>query len=219
MTAKFGSNTGPRFGARKLLNGVGVNDADYVVVKAGFRCPFYATWSNMIKRAYCEKFHKAQPTYAGCLVSDEWLTFSNFKLWMSAQNWEGCQLDKDLISPGSKIYSAETCAFVPSWVNMLFAGKLKGSLPIGVKKVRGDRVKPYQARLGETYLGYFVSPVEAHRAWQLAKADYLKEAAKRYSSELNFDTRIFNAIISREKKLREEFALGLETSKESFWLN
>lgn len=111
---------------KRLVYGVGNNDADYVVEKreeigyvGGKRrrklmwvCPYYQTWKDMIKRCYSTKCQEKFPTYKGCSVSADWHTFSNFKAWMEKQNWEGKQLDKDILIEGNKVYSPETCVFV-----------------------------------------------------------------------------------------------------------
>jgi hypothetical protein len=41
-----------------------------------------------------------------------------FKKWMEQQDWDGKCLDKDIIAPGSKLYSPETCAFVLKATNL-----------------------------------------------------------------------------------------------------
>src|SRR5690554_513591 len=103
---------------RKLVHGVGVNDADYVIQKweefgyvdgkrkrkLVWRCPYYGVWVRMLERCYSAKTQDRRPTYKGCSVSEEWLTFSTFKDWMKTQKWEGLQLDKDLLFEGNKVY-------------------------------------------------------------------------------------------------------------------
>ena len=106
----------------KLVYGVGINDAEYVVVKREevgnvdgkrkrktvWRCPFYKTWSSMLRRCYSTKYQERCPTYMGCSVSEEWHTFSVFRNWMESQDWQDTQLDKDLLVEGNKVYSPET---------------------------------------------------------------------------------------------------------------
>ena len=53
----------------------------------------------MLQRCYSPKNHAKNPTYIGCYVAKEWLTFSNFKAWMGSQQWQGMELDKGVISP------------------------------------------------------------------------------------------------------------------------
>jgi hypothetical protein len=123
---------------RKPLCGVGINDADYMVTDRSsgkiISCPYYRAWSGMIKRCYSKETQKRQPTYVGCSVCGEWLTFSNFKIWMKDQEWEGKQLDKDLIKPGNKVYSPENCMFVSKSFNtlMLDSAAIRGEFPMGV---------------------------------------------------------------------------------------
>ena len=72
----------------------------------------------MLQRCYSEKWQERYPTYKGCSVSEEWHTFSNFKAWMEKQQWEGKQLDKDILFEGNKVYSPEPCVFVTRKTNM-----------------------------------------------------------------------------------------------------
>lgn len=64
----------------KLVYGVGINDADYVIGAMvmvdgkhlhAWRCPAYAAWSSMLERAYDPKFHAKQPTYVDVTVCDK----------------------------------------------------------------------------------------------------------------------------------------------------
>ena len=72
----------------------------------------YVAWQNMLQRCYDPKYHVKRPTYIGCSVCAEWHNFQNFAKWMSKQNCEGKQLDKDIKVEGNKVYSPETCMFV-----------------------------------------------------------------------------------------------------------
>jgi len=104
---------------RKLVCGVGINDADYRVRvqkelpksssgkrnrETVFMCPFYKVWENMINRCYNPRHLVKRPTYIDCTVCEEWKIFSNFKAWMETQNYIDRQLDKDLIVKGNKVY-------------------------------------------------------------------------------------------------------------------
>src|SRR5690554_592214 len=116
---------------KKLVHGVGINDADYAVEKREmvvgadgkqkqklvWVCPCYRAWRDMLKRCYSAKFQERQPAYKGCSVAKEWHTFSNFKSWMETQEFEGLELDKDLLFVGNKVYGAEKCVFVTKLVN------------------------------------------------------------------------------------------------------
>ena len=136
-----------KLGAPRLVHGVGINDADYEVTRYEYVivdgrkkqkriwiCPYYQTWKGMLGRCYSTKYQDTRPTYKGCSVSEEWLTFSNFRAWMEKQDWEGMQLDKDLLFEGNKVYSAETCVFITREVNSFTTdcGASRGEWRVGV---------------------------------------------------------------------------------------
>ena len=58
---------------KKLIRGVGISDADYPVrpLVSGKKviCPYYKTWTDMLRRCYSPEFHSRYPTYKGCEVS------------------------------------------------------------------------------------------------------------------------------------------------------
>lgn len=188
--------------ARKLVYGVGINDADYIVCPKingkQAMCPFYKRWTGMLMRCYDPKFHKNHPTYAGCKVCDEWLLFSNFRSWMERQDWEGNQLDKDIIHQGNKVYSPDNCAFVSARVNyfMTDCSASRGDHPIGAVYVpKYDKFKATckNGIKGKCdFLGYFDLPQDAHLAWKAKK----HEIACRLASEQS-DHRVAEALRGR----------------------
>lgn len=197
---------------RKLVYGVGVNDADYVVQKfeaLGYvngkqkqklvwTCPYYRTWKSMIERCYSAKLQERYPTYKNCTVSDKWLTFSNFRSWMEGQGWEWMQLDKDLLFEGNKVYSAETCVFVSGMVNnfTIDRGASRGEWLIGVNW--NKREGKFQSRCSNPFtkkhehLGYFTCEQEAHQAWLTRKLELAHELAA-----IQTDHRVAKALIDR----------------------
>ena len=201
-----------KLGTRKLVYGVGINDADYVVTKKetirhvnGKRkqrlvwiCPYYRVWHNMLERCYSPKFQEKYTTYKGCSVSKEWLRFSNFKRWMEKQDWEGLQLDKDLLFEGNKVYSKETCVFVTRSVNLFTtdSGASRGEWMIGVIW-RKDKDK-FEAQVNNPFtkkqekLGLFVNELETHQVWLKRKL----ELAHLLAAEQT-DSRVAKALISR----------------------
>ena len=196
----------------KLVYGVGVNDADYVVQKwetisrvngkrkqkLVWRCPFYRVWTSMIRRCYSAEYQNKQPTYKGCSVSDEWLTFSVFRNWMEQQDWEDKQLDKDLLLEGNKVYSPETSVFVSGLVNTftIDSGAARGEWLIGVSwdkgtgKFKSSCRNPFTQK--QEHLGYFTSEQEAHEAWGRRKLELARELAA-----IQEDPRVAKALIDR----------------------
>ena len=124
--------TNQSIGMRKLVYGVGINDASYITTKKSGgstdRCPFYVKWLHMLERCYSPSFQSKNPAYRGCSVCDDWLTFSIFREWMKGEEWVGMSLDKDLIKKGNKIYSPSRCIFVTQEVNSIIS-KFGGDSP------------------------------------------------------------------------------------------
>lgn len=177
---------------RKQVYGVGINDADYIIEinVNGKRvvCPYYSRWKSMLQRCYDPKFHEKNPTYSGCSVCDDWLTFSNFRAWMTEQDWRVKELDKDLLIPGNKVYSQETCLFVPMEINMLLNNNAakRGKWPIGVHfhKARGKFEAQCNINGKLKHLGYFRTPEEAHQAYVEFKEDHVHQIALKQEEPL-----------------------------------
>lgn len=154
----------------------------------------------MLVRCYSKKFHEKCPTYIGCEVSEEWKTFSNFKAWMETQDWEGKQLDKDILIPNNKLYSRDTCVFVGLNVNVLLTdcGASRGKYMIGVywhKKAGKFLAKCNDGNGKDVHLGLFDNELEAHLAWKAYKHKLACKLADEQS-----DSRV-------AKALRDRFAL------------
>lgn len=197
---------------KKLVYGVGINDADYAVNKQEtiryvdgtqkrkliWACPYYRAWADMLVRCYSAKFQKRRPTYVGCTVSAEWHTFSNFKAWMEKQDWEGKQLDKDLLFEGNKVYSPETCVFVTPMVNSFTtdSGSARGKWLIGVswhkltERFQSNCSNPFTNK--KETLGFFDCEQQAHEAWRKRKLELAHELAA-----IQEDERVAKALIDR----------------------
>lgn len=171
---------------RKLVFGVGVNDASYVVRptvgNTTIFCPYYKKWSLMLQRCYDHNSRSSLPSYIGCSVADEWLTFSNFKNWMAAQDWEGKELDKDIIVAGNKIYSPSTCAFVSKSLNRLMSDCIHenegGSKGFCFDKNRGLYSTQCHVNGKRKFLGRFKTASEAECVYLRFKSDAIKIAAE-----------------------------------------
>lgn len=161
----------------RIVHGVGVNDADYIVSASldGSRkaCPFYEAWKSMMYRCYSDKNKEKRPTYTECSVSLEWHNFMAFRDWMSTQDWVGKHLDKDLIKFGNKVYSKETCMFLPQSVNCFIStegrSKKDKSVPVGVFWKQRDLM--YQAQCND--LGRGVKTLGYHKTKEQARKAYL----------------------------------------------
>ena len=120
---------------------------------------------------------------------------------MVTQDWEGKQLDKDLL--GSKIYSTETCCFVPSWLNNIFidSAAVRGNYPIGVNfhKQRKKFVSKISVDGKRKHIGLFESSQEAHKAYCEAKLSRVQELMENYP-----DQRIKQAVLNKAQHLYGE---------------
>ena len=190
----------------KLVFGVGVNDLDYRVhikeelpknggrriQKTVFQCKYYEVWKNMLKRCYSKKYLESNQSYIGTSVCSEWLSATEFRKWMEQQDWSGKSLDKDIISPRSKLYSPETCAFVLNETNLFVTASdaSRGDYPVGVclhkrtGKYRAQCNNPFTGK--REHLGYFSTPEEAHEAWRKHKHDLAQLVAATESDMLGY---------------------------------
>lgn len=82
----------------------------------------YSRWKLMIKRCYCDQDEKYQ-NYggSGVRVCKDWHNFQNYANWFYENYKAGCDVDKDILSGESKIYSPETCCFVSHQENCDFS--------------------------------------------------------------------------------------------------
>ena len=157
----------------------------------------------MIFRCHSDKCKSN--SYKDVTVCEEWHNFQTFAKWFE-DNWkshmEGWALEKDILVKGNKIYSPDTCCFVPSEINNLFiTNKYKrGDYPIGVrKKVNGFKARIYKDK--EIHLGYFNTPEEAFQAYKVAKEEYIKEIADKWKDKI--DPRVYQAMYNYKVEITD----------------
>ena len=165
----------------------------------GKLCKIYTQWYSMIARCYDEKYHIRFPTYIGCYVSDEFKDYSKWREWHDNYPYkqDDWHLDKDLLVKGNKVYSRETCVFLPKLINMALVTRYnnRGKYLIGVSW--SNTSKAFVAMVNRNNgkperLGYFNTELEAHLAYKEAKEAYLKELADKYKDLL--DPRAYEAL-------------------------
>lgn len=204
--------------SNKLVYGVGINDADYSVRKtksytdeSGKRqfqvlwiCPYYSKWSSMLNRCYSAKRQKKNPYYMGCSVCEEWLYFSNFRMWMEKQNWEGNELDKDFLVQGNKVYSPETCLFIPQRLNVFFSkGRKENNLFTGISYI--EKLGKYRVRCCDgtgkmVCFGYHTDLRAAKQAWKEAKSKILMQILEEDSVQDEIKVAAFNKLANEIKE-------------------
>ena len=178
----------------KLIYGVGIcNKGKYNASINRKHTKCYTVWFAMLQRCYSDKYHEKHPTYIDCQVYKDWLYFQSFAKWYHENYYEiigqKMALDKDILCKGNKIYSPETCIFVPQSINLLFTktDAKRGELPIGVSYHKQN--KKYQANCNignknRVYLGLFNTPEEAFSKYKEFKEQYIKEIAEQYKSQI-----------------------------------
>lgn len=199
-------------GSKSLIHGVGINDADYKIGihkvvgdkrKLVWLCPYYVRWSAMVKRCYSPKSLKDSRSYEDVSVCEEWLTFSNFKVWMEKQDWEGKQLDKDLLSNDSKTYSPETCTFISTVCNsFIVEGQQKKSNNTGHAGVVERSKGKFQVlcndplKRDKSYKGTYTDLADAIEVRKKFKYKYACDLA---NSDHVTDSRAKEALINKYK--------------------
>ena len=161
----------------------------------------------MIERCYSEKYHIKNPIYKECDVYDKWKCFQNFAEWFNLNyNYEFMsewELDKDILQKGNKIYSPETCCFVPKEINMLlsFNKSKERKLPLGVSK-HGNLYRVYcRVNNKNKSVGSFNTPEEAFQAYKITKEIYIKEIAEKYKDKIK--PQVYNALINYKVEITD----------------
>ena len=192
-----------------MVYDVGYNSKGYYKVKVkGKATTAYITWRNMLQRCYDSKYHIDSPTYIGCTVCSEWLDFQVFAKWYSDNYYklpnEKTHLDKDMLIRGNKIYSPETCLFIPQSINSLLTlcNARRGNLPLGVNYDR----KKYKASCSiegkQITLGAFNTPEQASEVYQTFKRKVIYTTIERYDNIIpaNVSVKLYSSLEEDEDK-------------------
>lgn len=192
----------------KAIYGVATSDVD-IDWDDKYQRRLYDYWHSMIRRCYGVKELERNPTYKEVEVCNEWLLFSNFIVWFNENFYEvkgqQMQLDKDILNKGNKIYSPNTCIFVPKSINSLVInGKsTRGEYPIGIYYKKKN--EQYCAQLNKgivdgkrnnEYIGLFSNIESAFLAYKVRKERYIKEIADMYKDQI--PTKLYNALYAWE---------------------
>lgn len=208
MSHKINYNNTMR--TRKIVFGYGINDLDENMSVHGKNTHLYNTWHSMIERCYSDKRLVKQPSYIGCTVCDEWKYLSNFKRWYDENYIEGFELDKDILVENNKVYSPETCRFVPGYLNRLFiySKVANEELPIGVtenKPNTRNRQKTSTFRgscndgCGKVLSKNFKTIEEAHNWYISTKNKVIKEQAIKAFLDNSIKSDVYLSIVRRIK--------------------
>lgn len=166
------------------------------------RC--YQTWVNIIERCYSEKRQEKQPTYKGCSVAEEWHNFQNFAEWFENNYRESFHLDKDILQKGNKVYSPNTCCFVPQEINGLLVKNNinRGEYPIGMSlHKKSNRVRVTHKRIGRIYTKTYDTIEESFQAYKETKEAYIKEVINKWEGKI--DPKVYQALYNYQVEITD----------------
>lgn len=107
-------------------------------------------------------------------------------------------LDKDILWKGNKVYSPETCCFVPHSVNTLFLSgkKSRGALPLGIHYDKSK--EKYRAEMSfmgsQKKLGTFDTAEEAFAQYKEYKENSIKSVAEQYQGQM--PDKVYEAMVN-----------------------
>ena len=189
--------------------GVGVVGTKYPVSEGGVITKEYEMWRHMLQRCYSTMFKKQQPTYIDCAVSENFKSYEYFYEWCNKQvgfTNQGWHLDKDLLIKGNKVYSENTCVFIPQEINKVLtkSDKKRGEYLIGVSWHR--KSKAFIAQINKNkgkreWLGTFNTELEAFDAYKTAKESFVKEQAIKWKSQI--DLRAYKALVNYQVNIAD----------------
>ena len=141
----------------------------------------YKTWYNMLYRC------KHSKGYEDVVVCKEWNNFSSFREWYNMQYKEsGWHLDKDVLSNGRRIYSPNTCCFLPKEINTFFE-KFKKCKGFSYNKKR-KKFEAYCRDKGSyIHLGMYQTPADARIAYLDYKRGLFEKLVAPYKNKLSVE--------------------------------
>lgn len=158
----------------------------------------YRIWKAMIGRI--GNRDGKHPGYIDCDVCEEWRNFQVFADWYYDKYYmvgdEQMQLDKDILIPGNKIYSPETCCIVPERINELVSKiytDKENKLPPGVRRRNDSLSEKYRSVIiyrssykGETKVlsKTFDSIKDAYAFYKSNKERLIHEVAEEYKGRI-----------------------------------
>lgn len=147
-------------------------------------------WVDMLRRCYGNE----NPSYIDCTVCEEWLSFQNFADWYYNNYVEGWFLDKDILCKGNKVYSPDTCCFVPHLINSQF--KIIPAKKCGVTQGVRKRFNKFLVRYDNVYIGSFNTEQEASICYYNNKLKVIKNLAEKFKSQLSHN--VYKTLINYE---------------------
>lgn len=193
----------------RTCSGIGfLGVGEYKAGSSGKHSQYYLKWSNMLSRCYAEYGRKVNPSYNESYVIDDWHNMQNYAKWYTEHPYrnDAWEIDKDILTKGNKVYSPETCIFVPKYINTMFTkcDRWRGDLPIGVHQV--GKTECYKMICsdsidGKITISGFTSVQAAFDAYKETKEKVIKKTANVYRSGL--EPRAYEALMNYEVEITD----------------
>ena len=176
-----------------------LGEGKYKMSENGKHTRVYDTWKSVLQRCYDKKYHEKRPSYSNCQVNEKWHNFQNFAKWYEENYYEiegeRMCLDKDILIKHNKIYSIETCIFVPNTINLLFVknDNKRGKSLIGTTLLENGKYKaqcnllnPETGKSKKEYLGLYDTQEKAFEVYKHYKEKNIKEVADYFKGQIPY---------------------------------
>ena len=193
--------------SNKLVGGIGTKGCTYPTTFNNKMLKEYDTWKAMLLRC-ANTYYIKYPTYKEVSCSENFKSYTFFYEWCNKQigfksldeKGKYWQLDKDLLLKGNKLYSEDTCVFLPHKINTLLTkcDSVRGDYPVGVclDKNQGKFAAYCNDGASQKMIGRFITIEQAFQAYKKAKEAYIKQVAEQYKSQI--DPRAYKALLEYE---------------------
>lgn len=166
----------------------------------------YGIWKGVRERCYNENLRHKLMSYKDAEMSENFKRYSYFKEWCNKQigfnsvddKGKGFHLDKDILIKGNKVYSEDTCCFVPAEINCAISNNksVRGQFPQGV--IYNCNKTRYRARIQRDNkwesLGTYDTPEEAFQVYKPVKEAHIKSLANKWKDQI--DPRAYKALMN-----------------------
>jgi hypothetical protein len=157
----------------------------------------YQQYKGIVAR--CDNRNRSRyPTYDKCknLFKSKY-EYAEWAMEQIGFTYVDSEIDKDILVPGNRMYSRDTCVMVPEVINLLFRQLPASELLTGVRKTRCGT---YESGTMENYtfirLGIYDTEYEAHMAYKLERERYTRQVADELRHRI--DKRVYEAMVSYE---------------------
>ena len=194
---------------KPTVQGFGIIGTENVRDNEGVILETYRKWESMIGRVYSKSVKTdVNNPYFSTSISEDFRWFKDFRSWCEKQigfGNQGWHLDKDILVKGNKVYSEDTCCFVPPEINSLIikADSIRGKYLIGIYEDK--QVGKFKVRISvegkQKHIGRYYCEKEAFYAYKQAKEAYIKEVAEKWKDKI--DPKVYDALMQYEVEITD----------------